>query len=408
MPTNRVSRSIAKAFSLVCALLAGCGAGSTEARHDSPAEPDRVERLGDIEVVIHTRHGPSANYDRVVAYESWSLRWRGQPLVIDSLGGMFLDQPLRADAINAVFVVGRHDRPDLLVNVGDPNNASVFHLLRQEPGGLAAPVLCKAFGGDNSVRVLDGQDGGQVFMGPNYRSLVGARRLLLGSACLYDAETGEVLAMPAKPQDVHLPPFARAMAVSPGGHMFARVGLSETVDPVVMVADLDRGTWSRLPVDPQRMRYTHFEEIDTAWLEHHFQWRHGADGRDRLVERAGFKPLPWRGYFSQNGAQYDVRAAEVDSSEQLGAFLVRRFQAKRLPGEKSWREGGMRYEVEQEVVYVTGAGFFIAQGSQPYWPGQPGDPDRQKQLIHRIGEAFDAELATGLHDAMFVAVPEGR
>lgn len=408
MPKNQVSRGVAKAFSLICALLAGCGVSSTEARHAVSAEPDRVERHGDIEIVIHTRHDRSANYDSDTTYESWSLRWRGQPLAIDSLGGMFLDQPLRTDAINAVFVLGGRERPDLLVNVGDPNNASVFHLLRQEPDGLAAPVLCKAFGGDNPVRVLDGQDGGQVFMGPNYRSLVGARRLLLGSACIYDTGTGEVLAMPDKPRDVHLPSFARAMALSPGGRMFARVGLSETEDPVVMVADLDRGTWSRLPIDPRRMRYPHFEEIDAAWLDHHFQWRHGADGRDSLVVRPGFKPLPWRGYFSRNAAQYDVRAAEVDSSEQLGTFLVRRFQAKRLPGEQGWREGGLQYEVEQEVVNVTGAGFFIAQGGKPYWPGQPGDPERQKQLIHRIGEAFDAELAAGLHDAMFVAMPEAH
>lgn len=407
-----LSRSLSKILSLACVLLAGCGIGSTTGtRNTASAEPDRVERYGDIEVVIHTRHG------REEVNESWSLRWRGQPVVIDSLGGMALDKPMRRDTFNAVFVVGDPAHPDLLVNVGDPNNASVFHLLRQENDKLAAPVLCKLFGGNNSVRVLDGNDAGKLFEGPNYQSLFGARRILLGSVCLYDADTAKAITFPAKPQDVHLPPFARVMSVSPDGRMFARVGIkaaaepvgmSHEVDPVVLVADFDRDTWTRLPVDPQRMRYAHFEEIDPVWLDHHFQWRRGADGHDRLVERPGFKPLPWRGYFHKDAAQYDVRGIEVDSSVELGDFLVRCFQAKPLPGSGKWQEGGLKYEVEEEVVNVNGHGFFIARSNKPYWPGKPGDPERQKQLIRRIGETLDAEFASGKHGAMFVAVPEGR
>lgn len=417
MSTNPLSNSFSKAFSLICALLAGCGVGSTEARNDASAEPDRVERHGDIEVVIHTRHARGANYNRDEAYESWSLRWRGQPVVIDSLGGMALDTPVRRDTFNSLFVVGKPERPEILVNVGDPNNASVFHMLRQEHDKLAAPVLCKTFGGNNSVRVLDGKDAGKLFAGPNYQSLIGARRILLGSACLLDTDAGKAVALPAKPQDVHLPSFTRAMSVSPDGRMFARVGIKEgvepvgassEVDPIVLVADLDRGNWSRLPVDPRRMHYPHFEEIDPAWLDHHFQWRRGADGHDRLVERPDFKPLPIRGYFHKNGAQYDVREIEVDSSAQLGDFLVRRFQAKKLPGSGRWQDGGLKYEVEEEAVNVNGHGFFIAQTNKPYWPGKPGDPERQKQLIHRIGEALDAEFASGMHGSMFVAAPEGR
>lgn len=384
-------------------LLAGCGSSTGQ----KSAAPDRIERHGEIEVTIHTRQARSANYDRNVAYESWSLRWRGEPLVIDSFGGMWLDQPMRTDAVNAAFVVGAGAHPDLLVNVGDPNNASVFHLLRQDGGKLTTPLLCKTFGADNAVRVLDGKDADTVFQGPHYQSLAGARRLLLGGACIYDAVSRAALAIPAKPKDVHLPSFVRAMAVSPDGRAFARVGMTESLDPVMMVADLDGGRWTRLPIDTRRMRFPHIEEIDAAWLAHHFQWRRGADGRDRLVERVGFKPLPWRGRFLKNAAQYDVLQAEVDSAERMGDFLVRRFQARRLPGNGNWREGGLSYEVEQEVVTVTGAGFYIGLGGKPYWPGQPGDPERTKQLIHRIGEAFDAEIAEGRHDAMFIAAPAG-
>ena len=57
-------------------------------------------------------------------------------------------------------------------------------------------------------------------------------------------------------------------------------------------------------------------------------------------------------------------------------------------------------------VVVTATGFFIAMTGKPYWPGQPGDPKRQQDLIRRIGEAFDGELAEGRHEAMFEARPE--
>lgn len=392
----------ARSMSLLALLLLGCSADSM----DGPVEPARVERYGEIEVVSQVGHSRNANTGQKVAYESWSLRWRGQPLVIDSLAGMWLDKQVRSDAFNAIFVLGTGDKPDLLVNVGDPNNASVFHLLHQDGAGLAAPLLCKTFGGDNAVRVLDGQDSGKLFQGPHFQSLDGAGRLLLGSSCILDVASGKAKELPDKPEDVNLPTYFRAMAISPGGQLFVRLGLNSDEEPVVMVADLERGAWSRLPVDLKRMRYSHFEEIDVAWLEYHFQWQRDAGGHERLVERGGFKPLPWRGWYLAGTAQYEVLATEVDSSERLGDFLVRRFQAKRLPGDRSWREGGLQYEVEQEVVNVTGRGFYIAQLGKPYWPGQPGDPKRQMELIHRIGDAFDAELATGMHEAMFVPAPD--
>lgn len=386
--------------------LASCG--SSARQEPPPTLPERVDRLGEIEVAIHSRHERSANYDRNVAYESWSLRWRGEPLVIDSFGGMWLDEPMRTGAVNAVFVVGSGTHPDLVVNVGDPNNASVFHLLRQDGGKLTAPLLCRTFGADNAVRVLDGKDADKVFQGPHYQSLAGTRRLLLGGACIYDAASRAVLAIPAKPKDVHLPSFVRAMAVSPDGRAFARVGMTESQDPVMMVADLDGGAWSRLPIDTQRMRFPHIEEIDAAWISHHFQWRRGPDGRDRLAERVGFKPLPRRGRYLVNSPQYNVPNLQADQTETFTSFLAGFPKAKRLPDYRYEYSGQVNrlFEIEQENVVVMPDGFYVSRSGQPYWPGQPGDPKLQDLLIHRLGDAFDAELAAGRHDAMFVAPPE--
>lgn len=412
MPENHFTTlcrtGFTKVLFLTGLLVASFSFSTTDMIWAASAEPDRIERHGEVEVVIHARHSRNANYNRESAYEAWSLRWRGQPVEIDSFGGMWLDQPMRTGNVNSIFVVGTGDRPEIIVNVGDPNNASVFHLLHQMSDRLAAPVLCKTFGGDNAVRVLEGKDAGEIFHGPNYRSLVGMRSLLLGSACVYDIVSGKVLPIPYKPEGIIFPTYLSAMTLSPDSQAFARAGLDYSSNLVLLVADLEKGHWSQLPIDPRRMRYSHLEAIDTAWIKHHFQWTRGAGGHDRLVERTGFKPLPWRGRFLENAAQYDVLSAEVDYSKQLGEFLTLRFQAKRLPGEGRWQEGGLKYEVEQEMVNITDAGFYIALNNKPYWPGQPGDPKRQMQLIRRIGEAFDAELAAGQHEAMFVVELDKR
>jgi hypothetical protein len=386
---------------LACVLgapLAGCG--SKNALEARPVLK-RIDRYGEIEVLTHSRSARSANY--IADDESWSLRWRGEPLLIDSFGGMWLDQPIRTGAINTVFVIGAGASPDLVVNVGDPNNASVFHLLHQEGGRLSAPLLCRSLGADNAVRVLDGKAAGHVFEGPNYASLPDAGHILLGSACVYETAARRALAIPRKPDDVYFPHGSGGMVISPDGHAMARIGiLSGSNTPVMLIADLGGAGWTRLPVDPARMRYTDLHAIDAAWIAHHFEWRRGADGRDHLIERAGFEPLPPRGHFLENAAQYDVPLAVAPQHEDLGEFLARRFHGRRLPPEPGASDGVLRYEVEQEVVLVTGAGFFIAMTARTYRPGQPGDPQRQKALIRRIGEAFDAELAQGRHATLFV------
>jgi hypothetical protein len=99
-----------------------------------------------------------------------------------------------------------------------------------------------------------------------------------------------------------------------------------------------------------------------------------------------------------------VTTAQFD---RLGEFLVRRFGGQLVSDRESPGSGRLlTYRVEQEEVVVTATGFFIAMTGKPYWPGQPGDPKRQQDLICRIGEAFDGELAEGRHEAMFEARAE--
>lgn len=381
---------LSRAGYLFGALLAGCGG---RIANSQPAV-EKVERYGDIEVVSHA--------DAETVYGDWSLRLHGQPLVIDSVGGMWLDQPMRTSQVNNLFVVGAGSPPDLLVNVGDPTNASAYHLLRQDGGNLSAPLLCKTFGGNNALRIIDGVGAGQTFSGPQQQTLSGASRLMLGDYCIYDTASRQAYNIPRKPDDVDYLYDAKGLLLSPSGRRLARFAREkETEQPLVLAADLETGNWSRLPVDVERMRYASYAAIDNAWLAHHFEWR-SEPGGERLVERPGFKPLPRRGAFLDGAAQYNVHGVTTAQFERLGEFLSRRFAGQWLADQESPGSGrSLRYRVEQEEVVVTASGFYIAMTGKPYRTDQPGDPKRQQALIRRIGEAFDAELAEGKHDAMF-------
>lgn len=380
------------------AVLAGCAPQSTR----SQPLVERTERHGDIEVVIRVKAD--------TAYGDGTLRWRGQPLEIDSVTGMALDRPLRTSRVNNLFVVGGGSPPDLLVNVGDPNNASAYHLLRQDGGALAAPLLCKTFGGNNTVRIVDGAGTAQSFQGPQFRALPGATRLMLGDRCLYDIASRQAFDIPRQPDNAYFLYDAKGVLFSPAGRRMARFAKDrETHQPLVLVADLTTGTWSRLAVDTERMRFADYAAIDNAWLARHFEWRSEGVGGERLVERRGVQPLPRRGTFLANAAQYNVPGVTTAQFERLGEFLSRRFAGQRVSDRESPGSGRLvTYRVEHEEVVVTATGFFIAMTARSYQPGQPGDPKRQQDLIRRIGEAFDGELAEGRHEAMFAKAPASR
>lgn len=388
-------------------ILSACGSST---RQEAPAAvPDRVDRLGEIEVVTHTHAARNANHDNWGQYQDWSLRWRGQPLEIASVGGMWLDKPTRERAVHSVFVVGAPERNDLLVLVGDPNNAAVFHRISQDGGQLASPLACKTFGGDNAVRVLEGPQSGALYQGPSYRTLSGPSQLLLGRDCVYDTATRRSATVPQLPSGYAFPYGASAVALSPDRRSLARVAsIEDRIEAVV--AELDGQDWRPLPIDPARMRYARFEDIDPAWILHHFEWRRGPDGRDRLRERPGFKPLAWRGAYLSGSAQYNVPHLAADQTETFTNFLSRFPNAKRLPDYR-WEHSGQvdrRVEIEQEIVVAMPDGFYVNLTSKPYWPGQPGDPKLQEALVRRLGAAFDAELASGRHDALFATAPKPR
>lgn len=388
---------------LLAELLAGCTPHGTT-KSPEPPEPDHVDYYGGLELVTHTHAYRTANYNSLATSESWSLRWKGQPLEIDTMMGMFSDQPTRTRTVNAVYVLGTGEVPDLLVNVGDPNNTGAYHLLHQQDGELSAPMLCPIRAGDSSVMPLGTFDGPQEppggFHGPRHLRLGGARWLLLGQNCVLDVVRRRALEVPRWPYDgftayPSVLPAARVRDISPDGHSLVRLGsLRKDGDDLdqLIVADLERQQLSTLPIDRDRMRYDSYYTLDNAWLYHHFEWRRGPDGRDTLRERAHFKPLPWRGTLGPDGHSYAIHTVWRDPSATYADFLVRRFQAQPLPVEPGGHGQGFMVRGERVTVKLSSM-----------WT-RVGEPS--EALIREIAAAFDAELATGQHDALFVA-PQG-
>lgn len=427
---------------LVGALLAACGSGGGS----RPAPPpEQVESIGALELVTHfraERGGDAAGFAwQHVAH--WSLRRHGQPVVFDSLGGLFGDQPQQHTRINAVFLIQRGEGlPELLVNVGDPNNTSTFHLVRQAGDALQVRLLCIASGGDNGVgwaQHVQRRDGGEFvasalpgrtewLLGPRRDVLHagtgdGGRYLQLGRRCLLDTASGELRWLPYDPDGAASLTWGPAM-VSPDGTRLARLGQADTQgsaagatpQPLLLVAELftlpdgvvpgsvaahqatkQRAAWQRIELLRERMRFPTLRAVDTAWVLHHFRWERDAQG-ERLAERRGFAPLPHRGVFADSGAEYRIEGLRDSQRQRLVDFLVQRFDGRPLAARADAFSAAV--QVGAQTVSVHDAGFYIAGGGA-YFPGQPEDPQVQRAFVRRLGEAFDAELAGGRLDHLF-------
>lgn len=426
-------------------LLAACGSGGASRPAAPPEQVEQVEHLGALELVTHRRaeRGGDAAGHAWQQVAHWSLRWQGRPLVIDTLGGPFGDRPEQHKRLNAVFVVERGTgAADLLVNVGDPNNTSAFHLVRQQGEALQLRLLCTVGGGDNGVawaqQVPRGAGTGPAVLparatwwqGPRRETLraggdEGGRHLRLGRRCLLDTATDAVRWLPAPPEDMTLGP-ARPALLSPDGGRLLLLGQVETTDggtaqAALLVAEpitlpegvlpgsvaahrlaRQRAAWQRVPLQRHRHRYPTLQAVDAAWVLHHFRWEAGAQG-ERLVERRGFVPLPHRGVHAEGHAEYRLEALRADLRQPLVDFLVQRFDGRPVAGGAG--EFGVAVQLGAQTVTVHDAGFYIAPSGKPYFPGQPEDPQVQRAFVRRLGEAFDAELAGGRLDHLFAAAP---
>ncbi len=171
--------------------------------------------------------------------------------------------------------------------------------------------------------------------------------------------------------------------------------LGDDEHPVLGVTDYVADSSYTLPIDRTRMRYSSESLLDPAWVLHHFRWRRGADGRDRLEERPGFTPVPytgertlgkpgeWQGYALKPGGEA-LRQALIE-------ILVTQLGAERLPDRLDGYELQVRLDGMDLGASVIETPGYVSLSTYH------GDPE----AMARIADRLDAIFAGGAYDSLF-------
>jgi hypothetical protein len=367
--------------------------------------PDSAQGLGPFEIVTHyTRYtyGWNEGQLRRGVTEHYSLRWRGKPFTFQGPGGMFGDSTEEYGAVNAI-VTFPSPEPAAVVNAGDPNNSSHYFLVR-EVGGRARAEYLGPSSGNVSADWLDppADSAGQRDLAVHRKHLEGGRWLLLGEQTVLDTRTLKWYRVEHHP-NAYPHPSRAAIAMSPDGHSFARLasGASPQNAPLVLVHDFTAGASYALPVERGTMRYVDLEEIDAAWLAHHFEWKAAEGGRQRLEPRAGAEPLPFHGRLTADpydGARsYHLAPVKAEMRDTLAAFIAREMGAERVRSPYPETE---TVKIGESEIHVMWHGADI--------PGEDSYASVSMNLgadtapVAEIARRFDAALRTGRYDALFV------
>lgn len=190
------------------------------------------------------------------------------------------------------------------------------------------------------------------------------------------------------------------LGVSPDERSIIRYGYAEsqTEKPALLVAPLDGGEAYTLPVDRARMRFVAEEELGPDWVQHHFEWVKGESGADRLTERRDFSPLPYRGRMtveSGDAHYYKLAPAGTALRTALEAFLVSEMKAERVDTE-SPAAYTHTMKVDGRLVQLS------ASDDSGYVMVSPDYAMTDQTVVDRIAERFDASLASGKYDSLFL------
>jgi hypothetical protein len=366
----------------------------------SKAVPDEVEVFGPFEVVTHTHRyqtGWNTGELGTATTEKYSLRYRSKPFTFEGKAGFFGSEVKMYETFNSI-VTFPTTMSALVVNVGDPNNESYYYLIREKGEKAVAQYLGSSSGGV-SAQWLDPPEEGTDPIANNFLHrgrLEGGRWLLLGQYTVLDTRTLEITAF-SQPKGFSPNQFKPPVAMAPDEGSFVRFGSTMDMNmnnlPKLAVFEIGVGTTYTLPIDRMRMRYNDWTEIDAAWLDHHFEWKAGKDGRLRLVERGDFVPLPRRGSLTVDHGhrEYRVKPVKPEMLDRVLAFLVERHGAKLQPREPN-------SSADVLIVGRDKINVMFYRDHVGVWMDL-GTDDR---FVEEVAAGFDEVLGTGEMDDLFV------
>jgi hypothetical protein len=196
--------------------------------------------------------------------------------------------------------------------------------------------------------------------------------------------------------DVTLDPNVRPLGISPDGRSFVRLGFAEDgVGRVLVTTDAESGTTANVPIDAARTRLGAGDALDPTWLSHYYEWQRDGGASYRLVAREHVTPLPYRGTLTMSSGgyrEYHVEPAGDAMFNALVDFLRDEMGATRTAADSA--AIGHQVRVDGKPVHVI-------HDAIAHRVGIYMDRDTDSRLVVKIGERFDAALATGRYDALF-------
>ena len=330
----------------------------------------------------------------------YAVRHRGQVVAVPGADGeseqAFWDARVLADAPRPAVLVGSLG-VWLLTEGGDGQVAIVT---------LAEPT--SDFATLQWLDVDDGQPGEEATLAmyatpTSPRALSGGRRLLVNRRVVLDVATLATQAItPARYDEAlqgFIPSGEPARMTSPDGRQVvfaASRNAGEGYDYALVALDIATDQAYAVPFPRTATRFDSVWDIDRAWLAHYFAWRPEGEGV-RLHYRDDVEPLPWRGRVSRTPGMVEYRLNPVAPGmlEVLADFIVRTQAATREAGDALGRDV---LRMGEDVLLLS----YDAEHRTLALYADSG-PRQQAAWarIERIAQAFDAELATRRHDALF-------
>ena len=371
----------------------------------------------------------------------YGVHYQGEPITIPGVTTQ------RYNAITTVTLPQTGSPNALISNADIAEDASHFYLLYEGEGQLKTLPLCASADhapvdwlDQTTSAVTDARSSNGDYRSRDWftqrQSLTGGRWLLLGDDCVLDLQT-----LTLYPVDLPSPHGDADDLTLDGSHLpvgfsldqqsFVRLGWLDVHTPAyvhlgevlhLIVYNFVENVTYTLPVNRQQMRYSRLpgaqdqpDDINAAWLNHHFQWQRTAAGYDRLVARPAFTPWPLRGWRFGTGADMNYRLEPVKAEmfDKLAEFLEQEYQAKRLttdPSDESSDESGSIYttidfQLGEHQVTISYSRDEYSTPHLSLWQSSSITPADDKlpddTLIEEISRRFDERLQTGDYDAFF-------
>ena len=355
------------------------------------SDPLRTEQAGpfEIDLMVSGFYNVS-DTDRFAAQTTFAVRHRGQ-----RVAGL--------EQLTSVSVVGGSN-PALVVTVDDRTAERACRLVIEQAGKVDVQPLSRcANAADGALvttdpaRYAEARDRIHV---PGWvdRDVMAAPGLYVFADAMLDTRTMTIrpvkLVGPSnETPNVNVPP----LGISPDERSIAWYANASEDEPKIGVTDTVSGRHALLPIDRVRMRFANLDQLNPAWLLHHFAWTRGSDGVDELVQRADFVPLPYHGQFSNENdyPNYQLEPAGAALRKALEAWLVTELKAVELPGNEpdEFSHAFSVDGVEIDVMFSEGSDYV----SISFPTGKAGDA----KVIEEIGKKFDEALKSGKYDELF-------